>query len=580
MSTSTLFHTVRFLRPRQIAGQVRKRLRRLYEDPAVFARRAVPDPAARRWRPRAPFLPPGPQGNRESDLLRGSLEFLGRSREVGWPPAWRVRGLPMLWEYNLHYFEYLWALPFDRARVLVSDWIQGNALERECIGWHPYPTSLRLLNWCGYFFSRHPDQTRGDAPFCRELWRSIFLQAEWLGRHLETHLLGNHLLENGAALALCGSCFSGEHAESWFRIGRDLLREQIPEQILDDGGHFERSPMYHSRIAYLLIALLDTGNRELAAIVEEPLARVMRALSLMCHPDGEIALFNDAAFGVYNRPEQLLDWWMRVSGGGEAEGSREAGGFSLPATGYHGARHDSGHYVICDAGPMGPDYLLGHAHGDIFSFELSLRGQRVITDSGVYGYEADPMRDYCRSTRAHNTVEVEGRDQSEFWAAFRVGRRGRPREVEWEATADGFRLGGWHDGYRRLPGRPRHRRFFTWHDRGLLMVKDLVTSSRSVKVCARVHLHPDCEVIERTEKAVRVRHPRGEFSVCFAGSGRLESEDSYYCPEFGTRIGNRALAFSAEGSEIEMGLWVADGGELPSCDLDSGAELDGRRYGW
>jgi uncharacterized heparinase superfamily protein len=229
---------------------------------------------------------------------------------------------------------------------------------------------------------------------------------------------------------------------------------------------------------------------------------------------------------------------------------------------------------------MGPDYLLGHAHGDIFSFELSLRGQRVITDSGVHGYEADPMRDYCRSTRAHNTVEVEGEDQSEFWAAFRVARRGRPREVEWEATADGFRLGGWHDGYERLPGRPRHRRWITWHDRGLLMVRDAVTSSRSVKVCARVHLHPDCEVIERAENAVRVRHARGEFSVCFAGPGRLESEHSYYCPEFGTRIENRALAFSAEGSQLEMGFCVADGREVPSWDLGSGAALEGRRYGW
>jgi uncharacterized heparinase superfamily protein len=229
---------------------------------------------------------------------------------------------------------------------------------------------------------------------------------------------------------------------------------------------------------------------------------------------------------------------------------------------------------------MGPDYLLGHAHGDIFSFELSLRGQRVITDSGVHGYEADAMRDYCRSTRAHNTVEVEGEDQSEFWAAFRVARRGRPRDVEWEATADGFRLGGWHDGYERLPGRPRHRRRITWHDRGILMVKDAVTSSRSVKVCARIHLHPDCEVIERAENAVRVRHARGEFSVCFAGSGRLESEHSHYCPEFGTRIENRALAFSAEGSQLEMGFCVADGREVPSWDLGSGAALEGRRYGW
>ena len=79
---------------------------------------------------------------------------------------------------------------------------------------------------------------------------------------------------------------------------------------------------------------------------------------------------------------------------------------------------------------------------------------------------------------------------------------------------------------------------------------------------------------------MRVRHPRGEFSVCFAGSGRLESEDSYYCPKFGTRIENRALAFWAEGSELEMGFCVAEGGKVPSCDLASGVTLGGSCYGW
>ena len=85
--------------------------------------------------------------------------------------------------------------------------------------------------------------------------------------------------------------------------------------------------------------------------------------------------------------------------------------------------------MFVDAGPIGPAYLSVHGHGDIYSYELSLDGRRVVVDGGTSTYQAGPERDWVRSTRAHNTVEVAGADQCEFFGAFRVGRRGRPRDV-------------------------------------------------------------------------------------------------------------------------------------------------------
>ena len=579
MSVSRLLHTVRFLRGRQIAGQLRTRLRRLVEDPARFERRAVPAFPGCGWTPRTAFLPPGPQNNAAGDLLRGQFRFVGRSERLGWPPDWSG-SQPRLWQYNLHYFEFLWALDYEDARGVVGDWIAHHALARGRVGWEPYPTSLRIVNWCGYFFGRHADRIASDVAFRDRLWRSIHLQAAWLGAHLETHLLGNHLLENAAALALCGSCFSGPSADAWYRRGRDLLAEQIPEQILDDGGHCEHSPMYQLRVAYVLAALRNGGRPDLAERIDEPLARMIRALGNLCHPDGEIALFNDSAVGVYNAPAALRDWWADVAGRPRPAATPAPGAFSLPATGFHGALHDGGHYVICDAGPLGPDHLLGHAHGGIFSYELSLSGQRVIVDSGVYGYEPDALRRYCRSTRAHNTVEIDGQSQCEFWSAFRVARRARPRDVESETTGEGFRLGGWHDGYERLPGRPRHRRHFAWHGRGILMVKDTITSSREVRAVSRMHLHPECRIARLTEGTAVIEHPRGRFGVRFCGEGELAVEPSYYCPEFGVRIDNRALAFAASGSSVEMGYCVASDSEEFEYDLDGGARVDGRSFGW
>jgi uncharacterized heparinase superfamily protein len=579
VSVSLLFHTVRHLRRRQMAGQLRVRLRGLVEDPARFRRLPAPAFPGGRWKPRAGFLPPGPQENPAGDLLRGEFRFVNRRERLGWPPRWSGEQ-PRLWQYNLHYFEYLWALDYADARTVVADWIAAHELERGRVGWEPYPTSLRLVNWCGYFFGRHADRIASDPAFRDTLWRSVHLQAEWLAAHLETHLLGNHLLENAASLAFCGSCFAGPQAEAWYRRGRELLARELPEQVLEDGGHCEHSPMYQLRVAWVLTALRNAGRPDLIDLIEEPLERTLRALGRLCHPDGEIALFNDSALDVYNAAAPLRVWWAEVIGRPESALGSPAGAFALPASGFHGAIQEGGDYVICDAGRLGPDHLLGHAHGGIFSFELSLRGQRVIVDSGVHGYEPDAMRHYCRSTRAHNTVEIDGQSQCEFWSAFRVGRRGHPRDVEWTPTGEGFRLAGWHDGYQRLRGRPRHRRLFAWHERGILMVKDVLTSAREVTAVSRLHLHPDCRIARLSDDAAGIEHPRGHFGIRFAGEGALAVEPSWYCPRFGTRVENRALTFTASGSRVENGFCIASGCDDFAFDLASGARAEGRSFGW
>ncbi len=200
-----LFHTLRHLRPRQLAALLVSRARPTTERAGLFFQREVPAAPDCRWEPRSEFLAPGSQINTAGDLLGGNFSFLGRTDAAGWPPQWRIGKVGRLWEYNLHYFDYLWALEFDSAKTVVVDWIANHPLERRAVGWEPYPTSLRLMNWCGVFFARHAERTAADQALRDELWRSIYLQAEWLLRHVETHLMGNHLLDNAFGLGFCGS---------------------------------------------------------------------------------------------------------------------------------------------------------------------------------------------------------------------------------------------------------------------------------------------------------------------------------------------------------------------------------------
>ena len=146
--------TIVHLRGQQLTSQVRNRLRPLYERPEKLAARPLPAFDGCRWRPEHDFLPPGPQNNSAADMLDGRFSFLNSDKDLGWPPDWNRNDLPKLWLYNLHYFEYLWALDYEDSKSLVLDWIGNHTLQHEQLGWEPYPTSLRLMNLCGVFFSK------------------------------------------------------------------------------------------------------------------------------------------------------------------------------------------------------------------------------------------------------------------------------------------------------------------------------------------------------------------------------------------------------------------------------------------
>jgi uncharacterized heparinase superfamily protein len=531
MNLMQLLRTVRHLRGKQVVGQVTHRLRRTWEDPARILSYTVPQFQQCAWKPRKPFL--APRYPSPDEMLAGRFTFINRTETLHWPPDWDCLYLPKLWQYNLHYCDHLWGLGFDDSCKMALDWIEHHTPRCGRVGWEPYPTSLRLMNWCAVFFEKFRSQIENDVPARDKIWQSIWRQSEWLSRHLETHLMGNHLLENAAALTVVGSCFAGDDPGRWLQRGLDLLRKQLAEQVLADGGHFERSPMYHTRVVYVLAMLSNIGRDEIDQIVAEPLARATAAMKRLTHPDGRIALLSDSAFDIYNDPTELAEYLGSPQ-------SAPPGNFALPETGYFGARTADGSYIICDAGPIGPDYLPGHAHGDMLSFELSLRGHRVITDSGVYDYARSPQRSYCRSTAAHNTVEINGQSQCEFWDVFRVGRRGTVHDVAFDSRDDGFTLSAWHDGYCQQQSCTRHHRTFNWRHNGLLSIEDTITTDSPVHFVSRLHLHPDCSIISQTPEAVGVRYPAGDFAIRFGGPGYLTVTSSSYFPQF-NREYNRPL---------------------------------------
>jgi len=516
---------------------------------------------------------------------RFRFRLLNLERPLQGATDWDDPSVEALWRYHLHYFDDLNAEEAAQRvgwhRVLLQRWLEENPPGKG-IGWDPYPTSLRIVNWVKWGLrsgnqwetveatelgsdpantevGNGGPRTKSNAINPGDMQDSLAAQARWLRRRLEHHLLGNHLLANAKALIFAGCFFEGEEADRWRRRGEQLLRRELDEQILPDGGHFERSPMYHAIVLEDLLDLInlahaypDIIDAELLEGIKARLPAMLEFLAGACHPDGEIAFFNDAAMGMAPAPAKISDYARRL--GIEWTESSDPIRY-WPDSGL--VRLEANDAVLLmDLGPIGPDYLPGHAHADSLSFELSLFGQRVLVNSGTSVYGKGPQRHAERSTAAHNTVEINGENSSEVWGGFRVARRARVHGVEVGKTPDGkLFVEGWHDGYARLKGRSIHRRRVELSNEGVSCM-DNVRGAHE-RAVAYFHCHPSVPVATETGT-------RGYFTLgadrrldWVVDGGQAAVIGGQWHPEFGLSESSETLKvrFAKSGESVFSLSW-------------------------
>lgn len=222
---------------------------------------------------------------------------------------------------------------------------------------------------------------------------------------------------------------------------------------------------------------------------------------------------------------------------------------------------ESGDRLIIDCGPVGPDYQPGHSHCDNLSFELSLKGRRVIVDSGCCQYVDGDIRRYNRGNMGHNTLTVDGTNQSEIWGAHRCARRAYPLGASLEKRKDGsLYYSGAHDGYRYLKGRPVHHRNITWSGDAYL-IDDRVEGQGTHDIETRLHIHPDLMIDLDGEKAI-IRHGVDILAtISLSGKGRIGRCEGWYCPEFGIKVPCTVLKAGYENVPLPFsGGWVISTG--------------------
>ncbi len=434
----TVLRTLRHLRPEQARAQIHHALVGLPEP----SRAEGAKPSLAIAQAHTHFLsPPNHVRSLASGALPWRIQLLETPFDLDDRTDWETDEHGPLFAYHLHQHEYLRLDSFSpKARgERMLDWVSSHARGR---GWDPHPISLRLICW-GKMLTT-PGMILLDDAERADLLASFADQAETLAQGLEVRLQANHLLSNRLSVVWAGMLLDGRTSSAWRAQAEGLVGE-LDLQVRPDGGHEERSPMYHALILENVLDLLnlcrsapERAPEGLPAALQETASRMIAALEFWTHPDGDIALFADSGFDIAAKPAVLVDYAARLGvesapfAGGDAAaaafaqegaGKGEPVSRCLPQSGYVRLEDRTWCLLASVAGPS-PAHQPGHAHCDGLAFELSVGGTRLVTDTGLFEYRPGARRDLARATASHATLQFDSEEQAEVWSAHRIG--GRP----------------------------------------------------------------------------------------------------------------------------------------------------------
>ncbi len=533
MKLALCWRTGRYFKPKQIYYRLYYALRRRLRRLRAYQYRYFVEKEGTDLVLRERMLPVG-----LCSVSRGTFTFLNISHRFDGPIDWNVMEYGLLWNYHLNSFEYLGQrdVSFQQGLKWMNEFIDSFKNNRR--GSDPYPLSRRLVNWIK-FIAYHKGRFTGRT--LRIIDAFLYAQALILLDNIEYHLMANHLLENGFALLFAAYYF---HDQRLYRKAVKILSGELGEQILSDGGHFERSPMYHQLVLHRILDAINLVKHK--PIFGEELLNLLtgKALSMldwlrhMTFGNGNISLFNDSAHGIAYSSRELNDYARRLG----LPGKRSRRPLPLGESGYR--RVNGLHYeIIIDVGDLGPDYNPGHGHCDTFSFELYAYGKPVVVDTGLSTYDDVLQRTKERMTAAHNTVRVGDVEQSEIWGKFRVGRRAHVRNLK---EGDGF-LEAEHTGYVHIGAALRRRFLFT--DDGVT-IHDRVNSKKRYDCDAYLHFYPG---LEPSIAGDSILLPSSHLTIKVKNFHAMSLQGGHYAAGFNRLIPNKVLEIGfCSGENLEM----------------------------
>lgn len=449
----------------------------------------------------------------------------GRRRIEFFPPE-------SLTPEEMYAYRLLWRLDFVRLAVqcviaeintntykvlletVLLQWKKFRGQKRK---WDTVDDSIRLLNLTEAI-ALLQNQLRSDA---RSAALCAVNAAAW---NIETHRArtGNHLIYEGLALFTAGLCLPQHlRAQQWRRIGWKILCDQIVRQVREDGMHGELCANYHLITGTNFLKgwlLARKFGMDIPQQYTEKLAGMLQAAYYLRAADGGfISLGDSDRMAGFSREEREarafaelgavsaarssdaytfdLEWML---GGVETDcllrAVKPASAESVSFGGYHLVSTGKGDRLLFDAGLFGLPGASHHGHADTLAFELHLRGRRFLVDPGGFSYVDYKARSFARSTAAHNTLTLDGRDSSQISGSFDFGRSARGEFIGSRRVGSGILLVGCHDGYKPL----HHRRalWITREEPFIFVLFDQICGSGIHIISAFFHADKGWEVRE------------------------------------------------------------------------------------
>ncbi|MFH5893496.1 heparinase II/III domain-containing protein [Clostridium perfringens] len=392
-----------------------------------------------------------------------------------------------LWNFNLNYFDYLDTLAIansltnekkyiDKGFNLIKEWINYNKLYNKNV-WDPYVVSKRIYNWINFISYYKKVLPKNELKIINE---SIYSQGIYLSKNIEYYLDANHVIMDAKGISFLGVYFNDIKL---INLGVNLLINEFNRQVLNDGGHYERSPSYQVEVLshYVEVYILFLKNNISYRMNEILVAidKMSNYLNKIIMPNKKIPLLNDSSLDYPFNSNDLLqvssiilnenlcskseksDYLLIVCGNYMAnkldnikfKNKTYTENIILRDTGYYLIKdfiNNEELYFLFDCGDCGPDYNLGHAHADNLNVILTVGDYELLVDSGTYTYNIGNKRDYYRSTIAHNTVCINSQNSSDVWGGFRVAKRAKTNVNKYVDKKEYTYLCASHDGYSKL----------------------------------------------------------------------------------------------------------------------------------
>lgn len=420
----------------------------------------------------------------------------------------------------------------------------------------PLELGIRLINWV-YAHALVMDSGVIDRSLLEQILRSVELHQFGISRKYSYGSSANNHLIGEAAGVFVAACFYDQLPAAARRReeAARILAEQIVAQTNPDGSNVEGSVGYHAfAMQFFLIAALAARaiGRDFDPAYWLRLRSQMEYLAALAEGGDSLPMFNDADDGYVldlDQDPRSPRAWLSVgaalfqepryrSAAGDSwqpvfwllgeSGLEQYTNLAPPPAGRLHSRcfSDAGVYLLqggeknevddrvsvtVDCGPLGYGALAAHGHADALALTLRCFGAELLTDPGTFDYFTHrAWRDYLRSTAAHNTIRVDGQDQSEMLGLFQWGRQARARCIAWEPGPDGGRIVVEQDGYCRLRDPVMHRRTVEVSvENPRVLVIDEITASGTHTIEQYWHLSEHCRLRNEDQGQLEFDLPGG-----------------------------------------------------------------------